>query len=187
MVEAQWWLSQSALCGLPVHPLLFSHVTSHKLLQEEGKKKKTITSVLPVSGAICGEEAVAPVAGQPRPAGTSGSGHVNPNVSHSDQLPQHQTDHSCVTCQERANNLRRIQGSGLNLPVPHKHELISQSLGRTVSLCEPGAIKFARLEGKACVIFKWTGLQGIISWGVLYAMVYICPMSSKKKAEDNLA
>lgn len=81
-------------------------------------------SVLTVLGAICGQEAVAPLAGQPRPAGSSGSGHVNPNVSHPDQLPQHQTDHSCVTRQEQAHNLCCIRGNGLNLSVPFKHELI---------------------------------------------------------------
>lgn len=122
MVEAQQWLSQSALCSLPVHPFLF-HMSLDAGWQRRKGGKKTIISVTS-SGAICGQEAVASLAGQPRPAGTSGSGHVNPNVSHSDQLPQHQTDHSCVTRQERAHNLRRIRGSGLNLSAPYKHELI---------------------------------------------------------------
>lgn len=50
-----------------------------------------------ISGTLRCEEAVAPLAGQPRPAGASGSSHVHPDVSHQDQLPQHQADHSCVT------------------------------------------------------------------------------------------
>ena len=48
-------------------------------------------------GAFCGEETVAPLAGQPRASSASGESHVHPHISDQDQLPQHQTDHSCVT------------------------------------------------------------------------------------------
>lgn len=124
MVEAQQWLSQSALCSLAAHPLRFHMSLDTSFYSKKGEKNSKIISVLTSPGAICGQEAVASLAGQPRPAGASGSGHVDPNVSHSDQLPQHQTDHSCVTRQEQAHNLHRIRGSGLNPSVPYKHELI---------------------------------------------------------------
>lgn len=148
-----------------------------------GRRGK-IMSVLTVLGAICGQEAVAPLAGQPRPAGTSGSGHVNPNISHPDQLPQHQTDHSCVTRQEQAHNLRCIRGSGLNLSVPFKHEMIYRADSGPHCFCvsEEPSSSLAWRE-KACVIFKWTGLQGIIVLGHTVhdgfdgAMIYVCLMS----------
>lgn len=52
---------------------------------------------LNILGTFCSEEAVAPLAGQPRPSSASGTSHVHPDISDQDQLPQHQADNSCVT------------------------------------------------------------------------------------------
>lgn len=140
-----------------------------------GRRGK-IMSVLTVLGAICGQEAVAPLAGQPRPAGTSGSGHVNPNISHPDQLPQHQTDHSCVTRQEQAHNLRRIRGSGLNLSVPFKHEMIYRADSGPHCFCvskEPSS----SLAWREKPVSSLSGpvYRGLLSWGILYMMVLMVP------------
>lgn len=53
--------------------------------------------ILNISGTFCSKEAMAPLAGQPCPPSASGTSHVHPHISDPDQLPQHQTDHSCVT------------------------------------------------------------------------------------------
>lgn len=133
-------------------------------------------SVLTVLGAICGQEAVAPLAGQPRPAGASGSGHVNPNISHPDQLPQHQTDHSCVTRQEQAHNLRRIRGSGLNLSVPFKHEMIygADSGPHCFCVSEEPSSSLAWRE-KPVSSLSGPVYRGLLSWGILYMMVLMVP------------
>lgn len=53
--------------------------------------------LLCTAGAFRGQETVAPLAGQPQPPHARGQSHVHPHVPHQDQLPQHQTDHSCVS------------------------------------------------------------------------------------------
>lgn len=76
--------------------------------------------ILNVLGAFCSKETLAPLAGQPRPSGASGTGYVHPYIPNQDQLPQHQTDHSCVT-RGQAHNLRyNIPGNRLNLFVQYK-------------------------------------------------------------------
>lgn len=58
---------------------------------------KNIIFVLNILGTICSSETVAPLAGQPRPSSASGTSNVHPYISNQDQLPQHQTDHHCVS------------------------------------------------------------------------------------------
>lgn len=58
---------------------------------------KNTISILNILGTICSSETVAPLAGQPRPSSASGTSHVHPYISVQDQLPQHQTDHRCVS------------------------------------------------------------------------------------------